>query len=370
MPTRPRRLRCVLAVLTLCLLASIARADPRRPPRRNLRRRRPHHHPRPLPPAATAAPSPPPTRPPTPSPRRSRPATLQRPLRRRGRDLHLHRHLRRPRHPRAPHDPADLPPHPTTRRRAAAPPPPPTADATPPPNPRDVEAAIARAKAYLYAVGQNGTWDVPSASPSPGKDLRTFDEIQNSTQWGGLTALGHVHPPGRRRLPPGASPRRAHRLPQDRRDRRHLRPRLPPARLEALPPSARKDARELARRDRDLLLKNKRTDGPAKGLFRYLGDDVGADHSASQFAVLGLWAADQLGAEVPLAFWRETETAWLADQRKDGADKGGWAYAGPLLRPTDVTPSMTAAGVATLFITADAPAGGGGDCGLPRQPWQ
>ena len=71
------------------------------------------------------------------------------------------------------------------------------------------------------------------------------------------------------------------------------------------------------------------------------------DHSVSQYAVLGMWAAEQTGLPVPEAYWKTVEQAWLRDQNKDG----GWNYsesAGDLS-----TGPMTAAGVATLFITQD-----------------
>jgi len=92
-----------------------------------------------------------------------------------------------------------------------------------------------------------------------------------------------------------------------------------------------------------------RTDERCRPFFRYSADDPGCDHSASQFAVLGLWAVDQLGAEVPGAFWKMTEAAWLKDQDASG----GWNYSKTFSTPLPVTPSMTAAGVATLFITND-----------------
>src|SRR5690606_25066627 len=75
----------------------------------------------------------------------------------------------------------------------------------------------------------------------------------------------------------------------------------------------------------------------------------GMDHSASQYGVLGAWACERAGLEVPDSYWRTVEAAWRESQDKSG----GWSYT---RRPTEtrgVTASMTAAGIATLFITQD-----------------
>lgn len=75
------------------------------------------------------------------------------------------------------------------------------------------------------------------------------------------------------------------------------------------------------------------------------------DHSVSQYGVLGLWACSKEGADVPADVWGELDTHWRKDQFPDG----GWAYdASPAVPGKQKeTPSMTAAGVATLFITQD-----------------
>lgn len=93
------------------------------------------------------------------------------------------------------------------------------------------------------------------------------------------------------------------------------------------------------------------------GLFDYTAaESARVDLSVSQFGVLGLWAADRYGAEVPATYWQAIDNAWLRWQQPDG----GWAYNGQprwndenasAQKPT--TLSMTAAGVATLFITQD-----------------
>jgi hypothetical protein len=69
------------------------------------------------------------------------------------------------------------------------------------------------------------------------------------------------------------------------------------------------------------------------------------DRSASQYGVLGMWALERAGAKVMPGYWQLVDTAWKRAQDKNG----GWTYREEM----DTTPSMTAAGVATLFITQD-----------------
>jgi hypothetical protein len=69
------------------------------------------------------------------------------------------------------------------------------------------------------------------------------------------------------------------------------------------------------------------------------------DRSSSQYAVLGMWALEQAGGRIPEQYWEIVDAAW---RRRQAAD-GGWSYRDD----GDVLPSMTAAGIATLFITQD-----------------
>jgi len=73
------------------------------------------------------------------------------------------------------------------------------------------------------------------------------------------------------------------------------------------------------------------------------------DNSNAQMAVLGVWTAAQHGVDVPPQYWALVEKHWLLQQQPDG----GWGY---FARPAAVTKtygSMTAAGLATLYITFD-----------------
>lgn len=92
----------------------------------------------------------------------------------------------------------------------------------------------------------------------------------------------------------------------------------------------------------------------ADGSYTYAppaGPDAGVyDNSNSQLAVLGVWEAWRRGVDVPAAYWRKVETYWRTAQQADG----GWGYFAPPpgLRGNSYG-SMTAAGLATLFICQD-----------------
>ncbi len=71
------------------------------------------------------------------------------------------------------------------------------------------------------------------------------------------------------------------------------------------------------------------------------------DNSNSQYGLLGVWSGAEAEVEVPLAYWQAVEAHWTGCQAKNGQ----WAYGGG--RPEAGTISMTAAGVASLFVTHD-----------------
>jgi hypothetical protein len=106
-----------------------------------------------------------------------------------------------------------------------------------------------------------------------------------------------------------------------------------------------------------------RSGGDAKGMFHYQpGKGQEYDHSTSQFGILGLWAMDRSGMEVETRTWRTADVTWRKHQLADG----GWGYRfGPGEGPTV---SMTAAGVATLFIIQDFTRNAAGCSGNPVDP--
>lgn len=82
------------------------------------------------------------------------------------------------------------------------------------------------------------------------------------------------------------------------------------------------------------------------GGYGYAAANPGAwDNSNSQYGVLGTWMASSAGLDAPAGYWPMIGEHWLTQQRPDG----GWGYTseGPS------TGSMTAAGLASLFVVHD-----------------
>lgn len=216
---------------------------------------------------------------------------------------------------------------------------------TPPPPAADVQRAIDRAKAYLYAQQQpDGTWETVRL-PSP---AATSGASTEGLQWGGLTAVATYA-----LLATGENPAD----PRLTRAIEFLRSANQMAGVYAVGMRAQvwqylpetPENRRAVLRDGQLLLNAMNRSGAGRGLFRYnTRPDGGWDHSASQIAVLGLWALTERQFEVPLDVWRLMDSAWRANQRN-----GGWAYDADGQRTGNLTPAMTAAGAATLFLTQD-----------------
>ncbi|MGA2232449.1 MAG: DUF4159 domain-containing protein, partial [Tepidisphaeraceae bacterium] len=119
------------------------------------------------------------------------------------------------------------------------------------------------------------------------------------------------------------------------------------------------DIRRRAYADAQALTDSMITQGPGRGFYNYVTDMQAFpvqqnwwDLSNGQMAVLGVWACDRAcypnGAMVPQGYWQDIDQAWRAAQLPSGAwpytTQGMGEMAGPRL-------SMTAAGVATLYIT-------------------
>jgi hypothetical protein len=215
-------------------------------------------------------------------------------------------------------------------------------------SPEKVDAALERAKAFVYSQQRGGLWDTPKGPTAT--EAEAAAHSMTAGQWGGQTALSVYA-----LLAAGESP-------QDNR----LAPAikfLTTAEIRGtyalglraqiwlfLPPT--RETRQQASGDVARLGDAMITKGPAEGLYDYLLDSkrsVRVDHSVSQYGVLGMWACERSGAEVPTPFWRAVENAWIRDQGKDGS----WSYAKAPLENYPETASMTAAGIATLFITQD-----------------
>src|SRR4051794_1229477 len=76
------------------------------------------------------------------------------------------------------------------------------------------------------------------------------------------------------------------------------------------------------------------------------GRKARVDNSNSQYGVLGVWSAAEVGVEVPIAYWGIVENYWRKCQHKDGQ----WDYAG---EDRQGKLSMTCAGLASLLVTHD-----------------
>lgn len=123
--------------------------------------------------------------------------------------------------------------------------------------------------------------------------------------------------------------------------------------LLAISPRDRAELAQYVTSDTQRILSNVNISGDNRGLWDYgAGKGNRVDHSVSQYGILGLWALQEAGAKIDVRYWRIFDEVWRKDQFPDG----GWAYN---TTPThkdnqpNPTPSMTAAGVATLFIIQD-----------------
>src|SRR5258706_2686258 len=215
--------------------------------------------------------------------------------------------------------------------------------------PQEVDKAIKRGVEWLYAQQNDaGNWET---TPGPGRDFAKEPAKPESGQWGGYSSLATYA-----LLDAGESWK-------DKRIRDALEwlNKAPMIGTYAVALRAQvwqylpqtKGVKEAAQRDCGMLLSGMKAKGDARGMWAYFVSD-GAhpryDHSTSQIALLGVWACNQAGREVPTAFWKESENAWKGHQNEDG----GWAYIYKGEGEQGMSKmSMTLAGVATLFIAQD-----------------
>lgn len=71
------------------------------------------------------------------------------------------------------------------------------------------------------------------------------------------------------------------------------------------------------------------------------------DNSNSQYGLLGVWSAAEAGVEVPRPYWAAVQNHWMEEQ----CTTGEWGYHTGGSR--NGRPSMTVAGLASLFVTHD-----------------
>jgi hypothetical protein len=99
--------------------------------------------------------------------------------------------------------------------------------------------------------------------------------------------------------------------------------------------------------------------GTTNGIYSYTNTrpSSSGDNSNTQYGQLGIWAAQDAGLEVPLWYWGKVDNYWRSTQSMSGS----WGYSASL--PTrsssarvfdgQGTATMTAAGVASLFLAMD-----------------
>jgi hypothetical protein len=225
--------------------------------------------------------------------------------------------------------------------------------------PQEVDRAIKRGVDFLYSKqNPQGNWET---TPGPGRDFRKEPAKPESGQWGGYSAIAAYA-----LLDAGESWK-------DKRIRDALEwlnkaPMIGTYAValrsqcwQYLPQT--KGVKDAAQRDAGVLVQGMKSKGEARGMWGYFVSDGNVpryDHSTSQIALLGVWAANQAGREVPIPFWKEAENAWRAHQNEDG----GWSYIYKGSGDQGQSKmSMTLAGVATLFIAQDYVHGNDGlDC--------
>lgn len=217
-------------------------------------------------------------------------------------------------------------------------------------SPRDVDEAISHAKEYLYSIQSNGNWEPVDERLDPPKNMRSragYDWVKSPPggQWTGQTAivvyalLAAGENPHDERLEPAIDFLRKN-------PTQGVYASAMRAQVWLLLPRTN-ETRALMRKEVAVLDRCFYTDGPFKGLYDYGPTPMSYSLSRSQYGVLGMWAAAQMGEPVRANYWRLVESAWTGLQKPNGA----WQYIEDA--DFDPTPGITAVGVATLFITQD-----------------
>ncbi|NBV46207.1 MAG: DUF4159 domain-containing protein [Planctomycetia bacterium] len=105
--------------------------------------------------------------------------------------------------------------------------------------------------------------------------------------------------------------------------------------------------RPILQRNVDWLEATQVAQGPAAGAWSYGKGKGSGDNSNSQFALLALHEADRVGVRVKDEVWQKAQRYWTACARPDGS----WGYT--IGNGGGGTGSMTCAGVASVWITAE-----------------
>jgi hypothetical protein len=213
--------------------------------------------------------------------------------------------------------------------------------------PAEIQTAIDKAKAYLYSTQFDGCrWERDAARVGNTHD---YWNVPQADSWGGWTALCTYALLVADEKP--SDPRVGKPI-QFLRENELIGVYAISLRANVwnLLPSTEEN-RRAAQRDADLLLRGmNRANTPQRGLYHYTTEGGGIWHnSTTQYAVLGMWAASQAQVEIPRAYWQTMDDAWRRNQHADG----GWTYHVPNVEGQTTTLGLSAAGVASLFITQE-----------------
>lgn len=209
-------------------------------------------------------------------------------------------------------------------------------------SPKEVNAAIDKAVKYLYEVQQDSNWEMTQTPTSDEK------ASVRGKQWGGLTAMATYALLAAGENPQDERVARAINWLLDNELRGTYAVGLRAQVWQFIPEKhpQRAQIRAAIKRDREILASGvSERKNSSYGFYGYYPGDEHYDRSNSQYGVLGMWAVEQAGAEVPRKYWEIQEEVWKKSQNQDG----GWGYSGD----NESRATMAAAGVATLFITQD-----------------
>lgn len=115
-------------------------------------------------------------------------------------------------------------------------------------------------------------------------------------------------------------------------------------RATALALADRKEFKPALQKDVGWLLRAHKAGGYGYGMGAANGEAW--DNSNTQYGQLGVWSAAETGVEIPSIYWHLVEKHWDDNQIEDGS----WGY---MEHDTSPRLSMTAAGVASLFVAHD-----------------
>src|SRR5688500_1204649 len=208
--------------------------------------------------------------------------------------------------------------------------------------PEEVDARVKKAVDWLYAKQKDGTWETAPARDAAGKVWSV-----SGGQWGGRTGLVTIA-----LLSAGESPQDERLVPAiefvKKAELVGTYALAMRAQLYLLLPST-PELKSLIVKDANTLRGFLMTKGEGAGMFGYMDNSYDYSHSRANYGVLGMWALEQSGVEVPPDFWKTVEKGWIDHQ--DPA--GGWTYTKENKNNYPLTPGMTAAGLASLYITQE-----------------